>query len=184
MAAFQSDQVDILSATNPDWFLFHDLGGTNDIDFRGQFGQDVDFLGFNVYPMLYDEFDRAGGHAIAQAWRLDQVRAYSGNFIVSEQAAGIGSQPGFSTMTPEPGEMRRMALSSIARGADRLMFFRWRPAHFGAEIYWTGLLDHDNTPRRRYAEAAQVFEELALLEPVLLGTMCGWTSASQVPIST
>ena len=93
-----------------------------------------------------------------QALHLDICRAYTGNFIVPEQASGFGAQPGFSTLTPEPGEMRRMAMSSVARGADSLMFFRWRPAHFGAEIYWMGIIDHDDIPRRRYAEARRIRE--------------------------
>ena len=169
-AAFQHDQVEILRAANADWFIFHNLGNFEDIDFRGQFGQDLDFIGFDIYPMLYDEMRRRGGHAYAQALHLDLSRVYAGNFIVPEQASGLGSQPAFSTMTPEPGEMRRMALSSVARGADGLMFFRWRPAHFGAEIYWMGILDHDDQTRRRYAEAQDFGRDVAKLEPLLLGT--------------
>ena len=169
-AAFQHDQVEILRATNPDWFIFHNLGGLTDIDFRGQFGQDLDFIGFDIYPMLYDEFRRAGGHAVTQALHLDTCRSWSGNFIVPEQASGFGSQPGFSTMTPEPGEMRRMAMTSVARGADGVMFFRWRPAHFGAEIYWMGVIDHDDVPRRRYDEASQFFHEMTAHKDAILGT--------------
>ncbi|APG95642.1 beta-galactosidase [Sinorhizobium americanum] len=169
-AAFQHDQVEILRRANPDWFIFHNLGRLEDIDFRGQFGQDLDFLGFDIYPMLYDEMRRTGGHAATQALHLDICRAYGGNFIVPEQASGFGAQPGFSTMTPEPGEMRRMALSSVARGADGLMFFRWRPAHYGAEIYWMGIIDHDDVPRRRYEEAAAFARDIARIKKDLLGT--------------
>lgn len=169
-AAFQHDQVVILRDTNPDWFIFHNLGGQADIDFRGQFGTDLDFIGFDIYPMLYDEFRRNGSLGATQAMYLDICRAYSGNFIVPEQASGFGSQPGFSTMNPEPGEMRRMAMSSVSRGADGILFFRWRPAHFGAEIYWMGVIDHDDVPRRRYDEATQFFGEMNRLAPQILGT--------------
>jgi beta-galactosidase len=169
-AAFQHDQVEILRDTNSDWFIFHNLGNLTDIDFRGQFGQDLDFIGFDIYPMLYDEFRRTGGHAATQALQMDLCRSYSGNFIVPEQASGLGSQPAFTTMTPEPGEMRRMALSSVARGADGLMFFRWRPAHYGAEIYWMGLIDHDDVPRRRYDEARHFASDIQKIKGKLLGT--------------
>lgn len=168
--AFQRDQVDILRGVNSDWFIFHNLGLIADVDCRSEFASDLDFLGFDVYPMLHDELFRHGGHTYTQALYLDAFRAYSGNFIVPEQASGLGSQPQFSTMNPEPGEMRRMALSSVARGADGLMFFRWRPAHFGAEIYWMGLLDHDDEPRRRYAEAKQFAGDMAAIKDKLLGT--------------
>ncbi|PLK73157.1 beta-galactosidase [Rhizobium sp. TH135] len=169
-AAFQRDQVEILRATNPDWFVFHNLGNLQDIDFRAEFGQDLDFIGFDIYPMLYDEFRRTNGHAATQALQLDLCRSYSGNFLVPEQASGLGSQPLFTTMNPEPGEMRRMALSSVARGADGLMFFRWRPAHFGAEIYWMGIIDHDDIPRRRYEEAKQFASDIHKIKDHLLGT--------------
>ncbi|MGY4617713.1 beta-galactosidase [Bradyrhizobium sp. USDA 4472] len=170
-AAFQHDQVEILRKTKPDWFIFHNLGQLTDIDVRGEFGQDLDFLGFDIYPMLYDEMRRTGGHAATQALHLDICRSYTGNFIVPEQASGFGSQPGFSTMTPEPGEMRRMAMTSVARGADGVMFFRWRPAHFGAEIYWMGVIDHDDVPRRRFHEASRFFHEVAAIKDQILGTI-------------
>jgi len=170
VARFQSEQVAILRAANPGWFVFHNLGRLDDIDFRGNFSTDLDFLGFDIYPMLYDEMQRRGGLAIAQALHLDICRGFTGNFIVPEQQSGFGAQPRFSTLTPEPSEMRRMAYSSVARGADGLMFFRWRPAHFGAEIYWMGILDHDDVPRRRYDEAKQYATEMTALQTDLLGT--------------
>ena len=169
-ARFQADQVEILRAANPDWFIFHDVGRPEDIDFRGQFSRDLDFLGFNNYPLLYDEMQRPGGHALAQAYHLDVARGSTGNFIVPEQQSGFGAQPDFSTLTPEPGEMRRMAMSSVARGADGVMFFRWRPAHFGAEIYWMGIIDHDDIPRRRYDEARQFAGEINAIKDKILGT--------------
>ncbi|MER8425443.1 beta-galactosidase [Mesorhizobium sp. M1403] len=169
-ARFQHDQVEILRATNAGWFIFHNLGGLRDIDFRGQFSTDLDFVGYDIYPFLYDEFFRLGNHAKIQALHLDICRGFSGNYIVPEQQSGFGAQPGFCTLTPEPGEMRRMAMSSVARGADGIMFFRWRPAHFGAEIYWMGIIDHDNVARRRYDEARQFATEMMALKDKILGT--------------
>ena len=169
-ARFQHDQVLILRATNPDWFVFHNLGRIDDIDFRGEFSTDLDFLGFDIYPHLYDEMQRLGGVGEVQALHLDICRGFTGNFIVPEQQSGFGAQPNFSTLTPEPGEMRRMAYTSVARGADGVMFFRWRPAHFGAEIYWMGIIDHDDIPRRRYDEAKQFAGEVTALKDKILGT--------------
>jgi beta-galactosidase len=169
-ARFQNDQVMILRRTNPDWFIFHNLGRLEDIDFRGQFSTDLDFVGYDLYPLLYDEMQRNGGAAQAQALHLDVCRGFTGNFIVPEQQSGLGAQPIFSTLTPEPGEMRRMAWSSVARGADGLMFFRWRPAHFGAEIYWMGIIDHDDVPRRRYEEARKFALEVTSIADLILGS--------------
>ncbi|MGK7296849.1 MAG: beta-galactosidase [Candidatus Wenzhouxiangella sp. M2_3B_020] len=169
-AQFQRDQVEILRAANPNWFVFHNVGRMNDLDFRGDFGRDLDFLGYDVYPLLQDERLRSGSAGHAQALHLDIARGHAGNFLVPEQMSGPGAQPPFGTLTPEPGEMRRMAFSSIARGADGILFFRWRPAHAGAEIYWGGLIDHDDVPRRRYREAAIFAAEAATLQNELLGS--------------
>jgi beta-galactosidase len=169
-AAFQHDQVEILRATNQDWFIFHNLGQLRDIDFRGQFSTDLDFLAYDVYPFLRDEMLRTGSHAQAQALMADIFRGFTGNFIVPEQQSGLGSQPGFATPVPEDGEMRRMAMSSIARGADGILFFRWRPAHFGAEIYWNGILDHDDVPRRRFHEAKRFGQDINRIKSFVLGT--------------
>jgi len=168
-AFFQHQQVEILRATNPDWFIYHNIGAIRDLDMRGQLATDLDFLGYDIYPFLFDERLR-GGHAYLPAFHLDLVRGAAGNLIVPEQQSGFGSQPGFATSVPEPGEMRRMAFSSVARGVDGLMFFRWRPAHFGAEIYWMGVLDHDDIPRARFEEAKRFAGEAARLAPDILGT--------------
>ncbi|RYH06030.1 beta-galactosidase [Tropicimonas sp. IMCC6043] len=167
---FQREQVDILREANSEWFIYHNVGRMNDLDLRGGFARDLDFLGYDVYPLLQDERLRSGSAGHAQAFFLDIVRGNAGNFLVPEQMSGPGSQPLFSTLTPEPGEMRRMAYSSIAHGADGILFFRWRPAHSGAEIYWGGLLDHDDVPRRRYHEAAAFASEVKALESKILGT--------------
>ncbi|WP_428377458.1 beta-galactosidase [Lichenicoccus sp.] len=168
-AMFQRDQVEILRSVNPDWFITHNIGVIRDIDMRGDFARDLDFLGYDIYPFLKDERLREG-HAFLQALHIDLVRGAAGNMLVPEQQSGFGSQPGFATVVPEPGEMRRMAYSSIARGADGVMFFRWRPAHFGAEIYWMGILDHDDQCRRRYAEASRFAHEVGRMASAVLGT--------------
>ncbi|QQA41417.1 beta-galactosidase [Pelagovum pacificum] len=169
-ARFQSDQIEILREVNPEWFIFHNLGRMTDIDFRGPFSRELDFNAYDFYPLLHDEMQRLGGPGLVHSQHLDVARSHSGNFIVPEQQSGFGSQPPFSTLTPEPGEMRRMAYSSVSRGADGVMFFRWRPAHFGAEIYWMGVIDHDDIPRRRYDEAKQFAGEVTAMKDKLLGT--------------
>jgi beta-galactosidase len=63
-----------------------------------------------------------------------------------------------------------MAYTSLARGADSLLFFRWRTCRFGAESYWCGILDHDNVLRRRYEEVQTLGDELQTIGPELLGT--------------
>ncbi len=169
-ASFNADQVEILRAANPDWFVFHNVGFEKNLDLRTRFAADLDFLGFDTYPLLFDESRPTGSSAHIQAMQLDHARAYSGNFLIPEQQSGAGGQPSYLSLLPEPGEMRRMALSSLAHGADGLMFFRWRTAHFGTEIYWMGIIDHDDVPRRRYAELCRFGEDVAKIKSHLLGS--------------
>lgn len=167
VAAFQRDQVEILRAAQPRWFVTHN-GCFGSVDYRGPFTRDLDFLGYDSYPFFdYDPRSRPDGHA----FNLDHVRAFSGHFLMLEHQSGAGSQGDYYHDKPEPGEMRRLAWTSIARGADGLLFFRERSCRFGAEEYWEGILDHDDVPRRRYHEAARLGAELARVGPALLGSV-------------
>jgi len=165
---FQSEQVAILRAANPAWFVFHNIGRLNDIDLR-DFGTGLDFLGNDLYPGLRDEFMKVG-LGYAQAMQLDSFRGWAGNFIVPELQLGAGAHPAFAIPAPEPGELGRFAFSSVARGADGLIWFRWTSARYGAEAYWMGALDHDRVPRRRYAELKQTISELKAVRDEVLGT--------------
>jgi len=71
---------------------------------------------------------------------------------------------------PRPGELRLWAYQGIAHGADGIVFFRWRTARFGTEQYWHGLLEHDGTPGRRYAEIKRMGAELARIGDLLRGS--------------
>ncbi len=163
---FQHEQVQILRETRPDWFITHN-GCFEHLDYRGPFGRDLDVLAYDSYPFFQHDPQLRG---LEHAFNLDRTRAWTGNFILMEQQSGPGGQEPYFHNNPEPGEMRRMAYTSIARGADSLLFFRWRTARFGAEQYWCGILDHDNIPRRRYREAAQLGAELQRIGPAILNT--------------
>lgn len=163
---FQHEQVAILREVNPRWFITHN-GTFRNIDYRGEFGRDLDVLGYDCYPMFH--YDPEGRPA-NQAFVLDLMRGWTGNFIIPEQQSGPGGQQPYFHDHPEPGELRKLTYVSIAHGADSLLYFRWRSCRFGAEEYWCGILDHDDVPRRRYAEVSQVGAELKRIGPELLGT--------------
>jgi beta-galactosidase len=166
VVAFQREQVGILRTANPRWWITHN-GFFKNIDYAGAFAEDLDFLGYDSYPFF--DLDPAR-RMRSQAFNLDHARSYGGNLLILEQQSGPGGQGHYLHDTPEPGEMRRMVWSSIARGADGILLFRERSCRFGAEQYWCGVLDHDNIPRRRYREAAQIGAELARVGARLLGT--------------
>lgn len=163
---FQHEQVVVLRAANPSWRIFHN-GIMRRTDYRGPFCQDLDFLGFDIYPFFVQD---PATRAASQAFNCDRARSFAGHFLVPEHQGNYGGQADYLHNTPEPGEMRLLALGSIARGADGLLFFRWRTCRFGAEMYWGGVLDHDNIPRRRYEELARLGGELRTAGPAILGT--------------
>jgi len=165
-ACFQRDQVEILRAANARWWVTHN-GCFRLIDYSGEFGADLDFLGYDSYPSFEHNPET---RRFGQAFNMDYARAFSGNMLILEQQSGPGGQGDYFLDNPEPGEMRRLAYVNIARGADGILFFRERSCRFGAEEYWCGVLDHDNVPRRRYREAAQFGAELARVGPAVLGT--------------
>lgn len=164
--SFQKEQIEILRAAQPEWFVFHN-GCFAHIDYRGPFTRDLDCLGYDSYPgFSFDVTTRASDHA----YNLDRVRAWSGNFLIPEHQSGPGGQASYFHDQPEPGEMRKMTYTSIAHGADGLLYFRWRTCRYGAEMYWCGILDHDNIPRRRYEELTQIGQEIAQLGSLLMGS--------------
>ncbi len=165
-ACFQRDQVEILRGANPSWWVTHN-GCFRLIDYACEFSADLDFLGYDSYPMFDSNPET---RRFGQAFNMDYTRAFSGNLLILEQQSGGGGQGDYFNDQPEPGEMRRMAYVNVARGADGILFFRERSCRFGAEEYWCGVLDHDNVPRRRFHEAAQLGTELARVGPAVLGT--------------
>jgi beta-galactosidase len=163
---FQHDQVEILRTANPQWWLTHN-GLFSHIDYRGAFSEDLNVLGYDSYPMFcYDPVERPARHAFC----LDRARAWTGNFIIPEMQSGPGGQASFFQDHPEPGELRKMTYAAVARGADALLYFRWRSCRFGAEEYWCGILDHDDRPRRRFDEVQRVGMEMKRIGPAILGT--------------
>lgn len=164
--AFQREQVRLLRQANADWWITHN-GLFKHIDYW-TFTEDLDFLAVDVYPGF--GADTPDGSAWATL-KNQQTRAASGSFIVPEQQGGAGGQkPALHPAVP-PGRMRLWAWQSIANGADGMLHFRWRTCRYGAEIYWNGILDHDNIPRRRYDEFAQIGSDLQAAGPALLGTV-------------
>ncbi|MCC5833414.1 MAG: beta-galactosidase [Opitutales bacterium] len=166
ITCFQREQINILRATNPKWWILHN-GIFGDIDYRGAFGEDLDILGYDYYPMFeVDPRTRKD----SGAFNLDRARALCGNFFIPEHQTSGGGQNPFYTPGPEPGETRLISYQSIAHGADSLMYFRWRSCRVGAEQYWNGIIGHDNVRRRHYREIQQTGQEMRKLEPELLGS--------------
>ena len=149
----------------------------------------LDFFSFDSYPNFStirppiidvnhtDSTTTAGGGSVdplrdrASSWLLSIVRGISPTFAVLEQQSGAGgwvdriAQP-----APKPGQMRLWTYQSIAHGGDMVLYFRWRTATVGTEIYWHGINDQHNQPNRRVEEVARISQELAAAAPRIAGT--------------
>ncbi|WP_088103206.1 beta-galactosidase [Halalkalibacter urbisdiaboli] len=124
----------------------------------------LDFIAYDSYPNFGNVITDDTPNPLLDrrwSWNLSVVRSISPTFAVFEQQSGGGGwvnrllQP-----APKPGQMRLWTYQSIAHGADRILYFRWRTATMGTEIYWHGINDYHNQPNRRVKEAEQIGKEL------------------------
>ena len=123
---------------------------------------DLDFVGYDNYPVLDSD-------AWGPSFALDTARGYNRGapFLIPEEAAGA---PGPYTLTgpePAPAQLRLWAYQALAHGANGVLFFRWRTARSGSEVFWQGLLDHAGSSSPRLREIARMGEEVNRLRPYL-----------------
>ncbi len=174
--SFARLQSDILRELAPNqWVTTNGLYGH--LDNHQLTEETLDFFSYDSYP----NFSTILGSLVPDlasdplrdrrwSWFLSVVRSISPNFCVMEQQSGPGGWTNrLAQPAPKPGQMRLWTYQSIAHGADMVLYFRWRTATMGTEIYWHGLNDYHNRPNRRVAEAAQVGRELETLAQRVVG---------------
>ncbi len=77
------------------------------------------------------------------------------NYLVLEtQAQG---NPGW---LPYKGQLRLLAYSHLASGANSVMYWHWHSIHNSAESYWKGVLSHNLKENEIYEEARIIGREL------------------------
>ncbi len=168
--AFQQAQVDILRRECSHHFITHNLMGFR-FDELNYFdlAHSLDFVAWDNYPRgFWNIANQVSSSELALGH--DAMRGLKGrNFWVMEAQSGPA---GWEVMgvRPRPGEIRLWAYQGIARGADAIVYFRWRSYRYGAEQYWHGILDHDGRPRRRYQEVQHMGRELARIGDLIAGS--------------
>jgi beta-galactosidase len=168
--SFASLQADILHELAPNqWITTNGIFGHLD---SHQLTEEVlDFISYDSYPNFSTIFGSMlpglGSLPLQDrywSWLLSVTRSISPHFCVMEQQSGPGGWTNrIAQPSPKPGQMRLWTYQSIAHGADMVLYFRWRTATMGTEIYWHGINDYHNRPNRRVAEAAQIGRELQTL---------------------
>jgi beta-galactosidase len=113
------------------------------------------FLPWSGTPWLYLQLDISRGTRQAP-------------FLVTEtNATSIGGSA--ENYPPYRGQLRQVVWALVARGARMVAYWHWHTQHYGAEMYWGGILGHSLEPGRIYEELSGVAGELRRAGGVLDG---------------
>lgn len=155
-------QARIIRRYAPEQFITHNSLGVYPWLDLYDLAKELDFIGFDSYPNVDDDnFHTCFGH--------DHHRGVKqGPYWVMEQKNGYFNYSDYN-LAIEPGLVRLWGWQGIARGADGVLYYRWRSGPYGREQNPNGILNHEGKPRRAYYEAKQVVEELEKL-PDLVGS--------------
>ncbi|MBS7657237.1 MAG: beta-galactosidase [Candidatus Bathyarchaeia archaeon] len=158
---YQQEQVDVIRKHTSRQFITHNfMGMYKELDYF-KLAENLDHVSFDYYPKWGAQMDLAPLAMCHDIMRSLKKRPY---WIMELQSGAVVTS---QAPIPLPGQIRLWTYQSIARGADGIVYFRWRTCRFGAEEYWHGILDHDGVPRRRYAEVKKTSEELRRITPYL-----------------
>ena len=129
--------------------------------------EDLSYASYDNYPVSVIPEDHE--EIYSHAFHLDLTRGIKRkNFCIMEQLSGAPGCWMPIRRTPRPNMIKGYSLQAFARGADCVLHFRWRSATKGAEMFWHGILDHNNKLGRRYEEFRSlcntVNEELQMLK--------------------
>jgi len=171
--SFVTLQAEIIRRIAPrHWITTNGLFGH--LDSHRMTEEGLDFLSYDSYPNLATIWPDEGPEPLLDrkwSWNLSVVRDVSPQFCVMEQQSGPnGWVNRLATPAPRPGQMRLWTYQSVAHGADAVLYFRWRTATMGTEIYWHGLNDQDNQPNRRVTELGRIGAEFAAIGNVVAGS--------------
>ncbi len=171
--SFVKMQADIIRRIAPHhWITTNGLFGH--LDSHGMTEDALDFISYDSYPNFGTIYPDDGPDPLRDrkwGWNLSVTRDISPRFCVMEQQSGPnGWVNRMATPSPKPGQMRLWTYQSIAHGADAVLYFRWRTATMGTEIYWHGINDYHNQPNRRVAEVGRIGAEVAALGDTVAGS--------------
>jgi beta-galactosidase len=133
----------------------------------------MDFASWDNYPIWGDQDQALPWQftALAHAY----VRGLRGGapFTVMEEMSGIQGHVCLGQLPPEK-QVALWTVQAVARGANRIVFFRWRTAPYGQEQLCYGLLDTDGTETMRL----RVLSAMISRAQKELGTVAGLPAKS------
>lgn len=152
--SFQNMQIDIIKRYAPHQFVSHNsLGALYYSINMYDLAKKLDFYAWDSYPHVDEDYTRiCYGHDLARGTKHD-------NFWMLEQKNGYFNGSNYN-LALEPGIVRAWAYQDISRGANGVMFYRWRANRWGQEQNPNGIMRHDGSPRRAFYEIQQLCKEL------------------------
>ena len=108
----------------------------------------MDFASWDNYPIWGDQDQALPWQFTALAHAYIRGLRGAAPFTVMEEMSGIQGHVCLGQLPPEK-QVALWAVQAIARGANRIVFFRWRTAPYGQEQLCYGLLDSDGSETER-----------------------------------
>ncbi|MFC3835723.1 MULTISPECIES: beta-galactosidase [Deinococcus] len=181
LASFQAEQVEILRDCSPGRFATHNFMGFFSAYDHYELSRGLDFASWDSYPtgtltaigewqVMEPEVAVAyarTGHPDITAFNHDVYRGLTGHghWIMEQQCGQIDWAP--SNPLPAAGAVALWTAQAWAHGADGVAYFRWQAATMAQEQLHSGLLRHDGTPDRGYAEVQGIDTAAYPLVPVV-----------------
>ena len=157
-ADFLNWQIDIVDEyRRPDQFITHCfMPSFANIDQVEAFRQ-MEYPAINVYYNMQDQQD---GAWIGYACDYMRPISHHHNFLITETNAQGTGWSSRDQWPPYDGQLRQNMYAFLSGGANMVEYWHWATLHYGQETYWRGILGHEGTPNRVYAEFQRGAAEL------------------------
>lgn len=150
---FLARQGALIKKIAPHQFVSHNSLGLCEWVNLFDMGKNLDYMGLDSYPYVDDDYYNINmAHDLARGTRHDC-------YWIWEQKNGFVNYHTYN-LAITPGLVRLWTYQDLARGANGVVYYRWRSNLYNREWNPNGILRHDGTPRDVYGEITQLNKEL------------------------
>ena len=173
VVAFVRMQVDLLHKITPNVPVTTNLRALRNKFDHFDLANVLDFVSIEATSALKQKSaELACEIDMMRSLKRKNIRTPNGDsgFWVMEQSAGHVSWNDVHSLT-RPGVLRMLSYQLVSRGANALLYHRWREPRFGAERLHGALMHRDFKKQgRTFKEVVQIGEEMRLLAPAIKDT--------------
>ncbi|WP_240482377.1 beta-galactosidase [Fictibacillus enclensis] len=158
--AYSKLQVDLLREMISDHqFITHNFVFNEQAIDQRDMAENLDFVSSGNYPVWGSSPEPATPASIAMQHDICRSTKDGKGFWVMEEITGAQGW-NHTGYLPRPGQIRLWTYQAIARGAEAILYFRWRSSRFGTEQFSHGILGHDGKPKRKFEEVKETIAAL------------------------